>query len=172
MPLSAGCLFMNVSAWRYGSNNSLPILSCFSGNRSDASAEIAFLFPPRWVKVVHVSHGGRCTCEGGNRVRVAMFIPHFYPLEPRLLDPCWEHQDPFCVAGLPHYCPEAIRSWRLPTTANRNHLISWPDSRRRTVCCLIRSLRHPCAAGGFQGRSSLVCHMAVFSGAVMKYESS
>lgn len=63
-PLSARRLFMNVSARRYGSNNTPTVLGCFSGNRSDASAQIAFLFPPRLFNVVRVSHGVICVGAG------------------------------------------------------------------------------------------------------------
>lgn len=99
-----------------------------------------------------------CVFHMGSYVRGwgHVFIPHLRPTEPGLLDcrhPCWEHQNRFCVVGRARCCPEAFWSRRLAATAaKRGHLNSCPDSRQRTVCCLIRSLRHPRAAGGDPGQ--------------------
>lgn len=112
-PLPARRLFMNVSARRYGSNNTPPVLGCFSGNRSDASPGIGFLFPPRLFNVMRVSHGhmgAGARVGGGLRLRVATFIPpppHLHPAEPVSLKPSLpavqrcEHQDRFCVVARP-----------------------------------------------------------------------
>lgn len=61
MPLPARRLFMNVSARRYGSNNTPPVLGCFSGNRSEASPESHFSYLPACLMscVFHMGAGAR-----------------------------------------------------------------------------------------------------------------
>lgn len=83
---------------------------------------------------------------------------HPHPAEPRPVPPSFGN---ITVGSV----------WSAGATSNRGHLNSLSDPRRRTVCCLIRSLHQPHTAGGFQGRSGLGYHMAVLGPAVMKYES-